>query len=232
MSLGRHWLLYGVQRLVPVALVLAMGAPVQADEPAVHPIFVTADVGLAGSWTGYRASVQVRPLTFAVWPGGYLTDGTFVQNGFIKNGDDLYVFAWATTDTSNGDFGVVPLTLRKVDPKPGSWVTFELAWACGRWTFRYQDATGWHAQGSWRSTARLSAFLVANEYWATTAAPFGTQAVRHVKVRASGVWATPKEMAFSATDERCGHDSITSSVPGSLVFRSVEGPCRMYRRLW
>jgi hypothetical protein len=196
---------------------------------ADHPIFTSANVDQTGSWTGYRATIQVRPLTYAIWPGGYLSDGTFVQNGFLNNyGEGLYAFAWAI---STAGAEAVPLTFTKVTPTPLSWVTFELAWASGRWTFRYRDAAGWHRQGSWRSNARLEAFQVVNEYWAPEPHPFATQAVRNVQVRDKGGWFSPS-MSYGPPPETCGHDIITSRVRGSLVFRSVEAQCEPYSVLW
>jgi hypothetical protein len=233
MSLGRHPLRYGVQRLIPVALFVALAAatPVRADELAVHPIFTSAETGL-GWFTGYRATIQVRPLGLAIWAGGFTSDHLFVQNGLMQTGGGLYAFAWATRDPSDIANGPVPLHYDKVTPESGSWITFELTLTNGRWAFRYQDASGWHAQGSWAAKTHLSYFFATSEYWGTAHRPFPTQVMKDVQLKIRGAWQTPPMLFFGPDPEQCGHELVWSPGPGQLAFRSVETACHPYIPLW
>lgn len=210
-----------------IALLLALALLVGVD----HPIFTSAKVDVAGSWTGYQATIQVRPLTYTIWAGGYLSDGTFVQNGLLNNyGEGLYAFAWATHNACCGDEGAVPLTHTRVKPASLTWITFQMVQTKGRWVFRYKDATGWHEQGSWASKATLHSFTVTSEYWAPEARRFETQAVRDVRVRKNGVWTVPT-LSYAPSDETCGHEDIISKTKGNLVFKSIETPCTWYKEL-
>jgi hypothetical protein len=221
-----------VKAAAGLALAAAILIPIaSASASAIHPIFVRADIETAGAWTAYRVSIQVRPLAFAIWPGGYLADGTFVQNGMLVQSDGLYAFVWATRDgyrTSVSD--PVPLTLTRITPKTGSWVTFEMSWDAGRWTFRYQDADGWHVQGSFTSRSLLKSVQFVNEYWAETWRSFPIQVMHGVAVRSASTWTSPS-LVHSPSPEACGHESITRSAPASLTFQPAEIVCRPYDRL-
>lgn len=235
--------------IIATLAMLTLATPASADsgsaawaDPAVeHPYFVRTDTQSAGTWTGYSAAIQVRPLTYAVWPGGYLDDGIFVQNGLIYFDNALYAFAWATGDTAGPvDIGPFPLTLTKITPKAGSFITFQLIrlkYGTGTtWMFRYQDALGWHNQGTFerptKTTLRSVQYMV--EQWAVTNPKFETQVMRRVSVREGEpmTWVRPSLAYSSMSDEQCGHESVTASAPASLVFRSIETPCVSYRRLF
>ena len=218
-----------------LALILLVSLPLEASAGQFAPRFTMAQTFTEGPWTGYRADIQVKPLTFAVWPGGWLTDGTFVQSGFIKNGDSLFVFAWATNNTENSDYGLFPLKYTEVKPAPLSWVTFELVRVtASKWRFRYMDVTGWHIQGYFYSRSTMDFSMWVNEYWAEGPAPFRKQVMRNVLLRdISGRWSIPADVDYSAFEGQCEHERIMSPKKGTLVFTSVENDCpSMYQHLW
>lgn len=229
--------------LSPVPVTADSGSAGWADPTEAHPYFVRADTQQSGAWTGYRATIQVRPLTYAVWPGGYLEDGTFVQNGlvhpYLDYPDSLWAFAWAPNGgaypaveelvvadlgPTRYDFGP---TTRGTIAKPGSWITFEMYWSRGIWTFRYQDATGWHKQASFRSNSKLRSVQFMVEQWGVTNPAFRTQVMRDVQVRtAAGKWIAPNLAYSSGSDEQCGVEQITRTAPSSLVFKmATNAPC-------
>lgn len=207
----------------------------------IHPIFVRADCLTSGSWTGYSARVQVRPdpLGTYVWPGGYLSDGTFVQSGMMMPGSpwsqpgEALIFAWATTNTAASDTGPLPLAWVSVpSPVALSWYTFELTKVGRTWRFRYRDPAGaWHAQGSFARAATLFSFQIAAEYWADGPSAFATQAMQHAWVLSGARWG-PTSMAYAPNEEQRGHETIQSVVPGNAVFRAVEAPGPAYKVLW
>lgn len=217
--------------IIAALAVLTLAPATRAAE--AHPYFVRADTSAAGTWTGYSAAIQVRPLTYAVWPGGYMSDGTFVQNGLVTFDGNLYAFAWAT----GVDQEVLPSTFTKINPLAGSFVTFQLIRLkySDTWMFRYQDATGWHNQGTFTRPAGTTLHSVQYivEQWAVTNPPFETQVMRRVSVREGEPmsWVRPS-LVYSSTDEQCGHETVTASAPASLVFRSIETTCVSYKPLF
>jgi hypothetical protein len=218
-----------------LALILLVSFPLEASAGQYGPRFTMAQTIVEGPWTGYRADIQVKPLTFAIWPGGWLSDETFVQSGFIKHGDSLAVFAWATNNTEAASFGLLPIVYKEVKPTPLSWVTFELVrMTASRWRFRYLDATGWHIQGYFYSRSTLDFSMWVSEYWAEGPAPFRKQVMRNVLLRdMSGRWSIPAEVNYSASAGQCKHERITSPKKGTLVFLTVENSCpSMHQHLW
>jgi len=221
-----------------VLLSLILASTVAAS--AVHPMFVRADSG-AGNWAGFTGRIQVRPDTFgmAVWPGGYLGDGTFVQAGVYMPGSaytlpgEAKLFFWATTNTADPAFGPFPLQWISIpNATLWSWYVVEATKVGNIWTFRYQDpALAWHTAGTFLSTGTLGSFQIVAEYWAEGPQPFATQAIQHawVKNTTGGWFATP--MWYSADSERCGHDAMTSTTPSNALFKSTEGGACVYR-LW
>jgi len=240
MSLGRHWLLYGVQRLVPVALVLAMGAPVQAVEPPPsYGVWTQVATENSGSWTGYSARLQVRygASGVAFWPGGLLTDGTFVQSGLIQPGplnDCTYVFAWAAPAGSAHphEEAKMPVVQTCVhNARVGSWYTFQLFRSGATWTFRYQDPAGaWHTQGRFTDKASLYTVNVTVERWTAIASSFYTQVATNFMVRRGTTWAYVPTAYGSGAG--CDMEKVTSPRAGSVTFVYGPAACRLYRRLW
>lgn len=226
-----------VARLAIFVLFAMSLLPPTANAATVHPIFVRADSRAAGAWAGYTANVQVRPDSFGMytWPGGYLSDGTFVQNGMLMPGStytrpgEALIFAWATG--AQGD----PLPLAWVSIPSVvlySWYTFELTKSGSTWTFRYKDPAGaWHTQGSFTRSATLATFSIVAEYWAEAPSAFGTQAIQHAWVRSGTTWGATS-MAYGPPADQCGHETITSTTPSNAVFKAVEGPCIPYVVLW
>lgn len=198
-----------------------------------HPVFIRADSG-AGRWTGYTANLQIRPLEYALWSGGYLEDGTFVQNGFIVFDGRRYAFAWAPPKldiqyTELPDY--IPMY---------SWITFQLTQTNNTWKFAYKDNNGWHEQGSFQNNSKLRTFQLVDEYWVhnpeapcsnscyTTPIQPKVQAIQHARVR-TGTKFRVTPMYYSANED-CGYNHMTSTTPSNLVIRSGPGPC--YKRLW
>jgi hypothetical protein len=230
-----------LRRALVIGVALAAALSIPATAATDHPIFVTAAAGTTGAWTGYTATVQVRPDTTGmyVWPGGYLADGTFVQNGMLMPGSpftqpgEARLFAWATTNTGDSELGPFPLAWVSIpNARLYSWWTFQLVRRADHWTFRYRDPAGlWHRQGSFTSRAALDVFTVNAEYWASGPVRFGTQVVRKALVRVGSRWVLAS-MAHGPPSDQVGREEITSACPGNAVFRSVSGPRVFYRVLW
>lgn len=189
-----------------------------------------------GSWTGYEARVQYRPVPQdqtqnMAWPGGYLVDGTFIQNGLIQldhsDGSGVLIFdilgdPWETQHW--GSLGRWPW---------GSWFTFRASLDGGWWTFTVTGPDGIERVQSRRHhPSPLGLFMVAGEAVTQTdpaVGPFATQAFRALRVRdASGTWLTPR-MCFASTFTGA---TALSRTRGSVVLRWVPGAEQPYALLW
>lgn len=233
-----------LRALVAAVLAAAILAPNAAAE-GERPIFVRADSMTTGAWHGYSARVQIRPAGTAsgplyVWPGGYMSDGMFVQSGVQMPGSNgstsAWIFAWATYSTSDATSGPVPLTWIEVpNATMYSWFTFQLVRSAAndKWYFKYQDPAGaWHTQGSFAGGGRrLGSASGVVEYWSTGPDAFGTQAIQSFRVHNGTSWVlTPT--SYGPPPDQCGHESVTSSTPGNLVVKAEEVPCVPWVQLW
>ena len=237
-----------VKRLLPLLLALLLSSPASMVKGDTYgPRFVSANAATSGAWYGYTAKVQVRPAgtvssILAVWPGGYMSDGLFVQNGMLMPGTayslpgEALIFAWATYNTASSSGGPVPLVWISVpNATLYSWYTFQLTHSAvnDKWYFRYQDPAGvWHTQGAFAGNGRtLYSFGANTEYWSAGTETFGTQAMQAVRVYSGSSWVLTST-AYGPPASQCGHETIQSATPGNLVFKAVEGQCVPYAILW
>lgn len=212
--------------LAAVVMIAATGSVSAA--PTIH--MVRADSG-AIAYTGYTANIQVRPLDYAVWIGGYV-GSTFVQNGFayIDEGDAPGLYAFSCSGACGSGAGGESWQL--VTPTMYSWMTFQLTKVGTTWTFRYQDATGWHTQHALSSSASLTHFQIVVEYHNDGPLAFTTQAVQHAWVRSSTGAYVNTGMAWSADATHCPVERMRSTTPSNVVIESGSfiQPC--YKVLW
>ncbi len=200
------------------------------------PWFISAVPAGPGAWTGYEATIEVADagniLSVHAWPGGYLSDGTFVQNGMTmpNDGGDGMTFAIISDEAAKAADPAYGLRYLSLETLPhgaiGSWWTFGMTWNRTHrdWVFYIIDPQGRrYIQGAYRTSAStLRQFMVVAEPWVNRGAPFPTVAVRNVRVRdAANHWSVPK----LRYDSLCEHDGVTSAGKGNLVFAWLATAC-------
>lgn len=215
-----------------LAAVLMIGTAGSASANPVGPVFARADSTQGnGGWTGYTANIQVRPLDYAVWIGGFLSDGaTFAQSGLAYIDGQYYAFGLAF----NG--GTLEANCENWTPISAplySWVTFRLTRGAGNiWYFRYQDATGWHDQCSFTLSATLANFQIAHEMWTAGPQWFPTQAIQHAWVRNTVGQYINTTMVWSTDSTTCQYERLRSTTPSNVVIESVNSCPPSYVVLW
>lgn len=228
-----------------LAAILMIATTGSMSATAVHAIFVRADTQSVGAWIAYTANIQVRPsatLQTAVWPGGYLNDGTFIQSGVVMPGSpstapgEALLFAWATTNTADPSAGPMPLAFVSLpNVTLYSWYTVELYRAgTNAWTFRYKALTDgiWHVQGTFARATTIGSFQIVTEYWADAPTSFGTQAIQHAWVKSVGGSYGVVSMAWSTDALQCPVERIRSTTPSNAVFESGSFVQPCYKVLW
>lgn len=213
---------------IVAALILTLGLAAPVHAGSVFPFHVIANSIGSLSATGWKATIQVRPYSdtsvFA-WAGGYLADGTFVQNGLVQPGPTnagvAQAFVWFQKPNTT------PLYISLPTAAYPAWYEFHAEKTGSSWTFFYIDPSGVrHDQLTASSASNLSAFQVDAEPWMEAWGPFPTQAMRAVKVRVGSSWVVP-HLAFGPSEPICGEAEIYPTPGLNLVFRSTAGgsPC-------
>ena len=191
----------------------------------IAPHWIRVDA--AGDWTGYVASIQIEPPSDTIiwtWPGTFLADGTFVQNGIRQpdpnTGNVAEAFVWAQR-TPGIPLALIPLP----DAKAGDWYTFGLTRSGSRWTAWFTDPSGHRTvQGSFDDPVDIQSVQAIAEPWLPTWGPFPTQRIRSFRAKTpAGRWIVPS-FVYTASAPQCGTVKLTSPAPGAFTFAWGGGP--------